>query len=89
MSDQKIVTKTFEITVRNTKALPIRLLVEDQMPIAQDAAIKIEYLEYSKASFNPDSGKLIWDLKLDPKDSKKLVFSYEVKYPKDRVVTNL
>jgi len=89
LSDQKIVTKTFEISVRNTKSVPIRLLVEDQMPIAQDAAIKIEYLEFSKASFNPDSGKLTWDLKLDPKDSKKLIFSYEVKYPKDRTLRNL
>ncbi len=40
MSDQKIVTKTFEISLRNTKNVPIRLIVEDQMPIAQDAAIK-------------------------------------------------
>lgn len=88
-SDQKIVTKTFEISVRNTKNLPIRLIVEDQMPIVQDAAIKIEYLEYSKARFNPDTGKLIWDLKLDPKDNKKLLFSYEVKYPKDRMLRNL
>ncbi len=89
MSDQKIVTKTFEISVRNTKNVPIRLIVEDQMPIVQDAAIKIDYLEYSKARFNPDTGKLIWDLKLDPKDSKKLLFSYEVKYPKDRMLRNL
>ncbi len=89
LSDQQIVTKTFEISVRNTKNLPIRLIVEDQMPIAQDAAIKIDYLEYSKARFNPDTGKLIWDLKLDSKDSKKLLFSYEVKYPKDRVLRNL
>ncbi|MEO6758599.1 MAG: mucoidy inhibitor MuiA family protein, partial [Saprospiraceae bacterium] len=87
-SDQRVVTRTFEISLRNTKNLPIRILVEDQMPVAQDAAIKIDYLEYSKASFNPDSGKLTWDLKLDPKESKKLIFSYELKYPKDRVLKN-
>ena len=89
LSDAKIVTKTFEISVRNTKNLPIRLIVEDQMPVTQDAAIKIEYLEDSKGKFNPDTGKLVWDLKLDPKDSKKLLFSYEVKYPKDKTVLNL
>jgi uncharacterized protein (TIGR02231 family) len=87
--DSREVTQTFEITVRNTKNTSIRLIVEDQMPISNDADIKVEYLEYSKAKFNENTGKLTWDLKLDSRESKKLVFSYAVKMPKDRTVSNL
>jgi uncharacterized protein (TIGR02231 family) len=89
LNENKMVTKTFEISVRNTKAIPIRLIVEDQMPISSDPTIKITYEEYGKASFNPDTGKLIWDFKLDPKENKRVSFSYEVKYPKDRALANL
>ena len=89
LNENRIVTKTFEITIRNTKSIPIRLIVEDQMPISKDPSIKITYEEYGKASFNPDTGKLIWDFKLDPKESKKMNFTYEVKYPKDRLLANL
>jgi hypothetical protein len=32
---------------------------------------------------NADRGILTWTLKLDPKATRKLGFSYEVKYPKD------
>ena len=89
LNENKMVTKTYEITARNTKSIPIRLIVEDQMPIATDPSIKITYEDYGKASFNPDTGKLIWDLKIDPKESKKMSFTYEVKYPKDRSLANL
>jgi uncharacterized protein (TIGR02231 family) len=89
LSDTKILTREFEITVRNTKSAPIRITVEDQMPVSRDAAIKVENQEDSKAKYNSDTGKLVWDFKLDSKDNKRIVFRYEVRYPKDRLVPNL
>lgn len=89
LNENKMVTKTYEIAVRNTKSIPIRLIVEDQMPVTTDPSIKITYEEYGKASFNPETGKLIWDFKLDPKESKRMSFTYEVKYPKDKLLANL
>ena len=89
LSDQKAVTKTFEIGVRNTKSAAIRLVVEDQIPISRDNDIKIENLEDSSAKYNPETGKLTWDLNLKSKDAKRLIFSYEVKFPKDKSVSNL
>ena len=68
-------------------SIPIRIIIEDQMPITRDNTIKIEYLEKSGGEFNPDTGKLIRDLYLRSKDTKKLVFSYEVKHPKEKTIT--
>jgi uncharacterized protein (TIGR02231 family) len=88
MNDNKFSEKTYEITIRNTKNSPIRLIIEDQMPVAKDPNIKIEYTETGNASkFNPETGKLTWDLNIKSKDSKKLTFSYEVKHPKDKMVS--
>ncbi len=90
LNDNKFSAKTYEITIRNTKSTPIRLIVEDQMPVTKEPDIKIDYTENSNATkFNPETGKLTWDLNVKSKDSKKLTFSYEVKHPKDKVVTGL
>ncbi len=85
-SDNQTQTRTYEIVVRNTKMIPIRLVVEDQMPVSKEQSIKIDYLEQSDAKFNTETGKLTWDFILKAKDNKKLIFSYEVKSPKDRIL---
>ena len=41
------------------------------------------------AKYNKDTGKLSWDLNLQPNETKKIVFKYEVKYPKDKQVNGL
>jgi hypothetical protein len=88
MNENKFSEKTYEIAIRNTKSMPIRVVVEDQMPVTRDPAIKIEYTENSNATkFNPETGKLTWDLNIKSKDTKKLVFKYEVKHPKDKVLS--
>ena len=89
MSDNHILTQVYDITVRNTKTIPIRLVIEDQMPVTKEQDIKIEYLENSGARFNTETGKLVWDFNLKPKDSKKLTFSYEIKSPKDKSLSSL
>jgi uncharacterized protein (TIGR02231 family) len=89
MSDNHVLTQVYDITVRNTKNTPIRLVIEDQMPVTKEQDIKIEYLENSGARFNTETGKLVWDFNLKPKDTKRLTFSYEVKSPKDRALSSL
>ncbi|MEY4926817.1 MAG: hypothetical protein RI894_1253, partial [Bacteroidota bacterium] len=89
LSDLKVVKKTYEIQVRNTKSTSIRVVVEDQIPVTQDNSIKIEKIEDNNATHNPDTGKLIWDFKLSSRDTKKIIFSYEVKHPKDKILNSL
>lgn len=89
LSENRVVSVAYQISVRNTKNIAIRIVVEDQMPVSQDGAIKIEYLEDSKANFNPDTGKLVWDLRIDPKENRKLSFGYEVRFPKERTLSVL
>ena len=89
MSDNHILTQVYDITVRNTKNTPIRLVIEDQIPVTKEQDIKIEYLENSGARFNTETGKLVWDVNVKSKDSKKVTFSYEVKSPKDKTLSSL
>ena len=79
----------WEISVRNTKAEAINVMVEDQVPVSQNSQIEVSVLDVAGAKYNKDSGKLSWEVSLQPNETKKLVFKYEVKYPKDKPVNGL
>ncbi|MFM6984941.1 MAG: DUF4139 domain-containing protein [Chitinophagaceae bacterium] len=89
IGDDHIVTKTIEITVRNTKTIALDFEVEDQIPVASDNTIKVNLLNKDGAIYNELTGKLTWKISVKPKDSKKIVFSYEVRYPKGKYIGTL
>lgn len=82
-------TRAFEISVRNTKTEVVKITLEDQVPISQNSQIEVTVSDVGGAKYNKDTGKLIWELTLQPNETKKVVYKYEVKYPKDRVVAGL
>jgi len=90
IGDEKIDTRTIEILVRNTKNLPVHILVEDQIPVVQGTGdIKVTLIEGDGAELDLPSGILTWKLKLGSKETRKLVFTYEIKYPKSKPVAGL
>jgi uncharacterized protein (TIGR02231 family) len=82
-------TRAFEISFRNTKTDPIKITVEDQIPVSQNTQIEVTVSDVGAAKYNKDNGKLVWELTLLPNETKKVVYKYEVKYPKDRVISAL
>jgi uncharacterized protein (TIGR02231 family) len=80
---------TYEISVRNTKAENIKIIVEDQVPVSQNSQIEVSVQDMGGAKFNKNTGKLLWELELKSNETKKLVYRFEVKYPKDKQVSGL
>lgn len=89
LGDDKVIIKTIEITVRNTKGIPLDFEIEDQIPVSGDPSIKVTLLDSDKALYNELTGKLTWKLKVKSKDIKKIQFSFEVRYPKTKIVSGL
>lgn len=79
----------FEIEVRNTKKESIEILIEDQIPVSQNSQIEVETIDTGGAAYNKDNGKLQWKLNLGAGETKKLLFKYSVKYPKNKTVGGL
>jgi uncharacterized protein (TIGR02231 family) len=82
-------TRAFEISIRNTKTEAVKITVEDQVPISQNSQIEVAVSDVGGAKYNKDTGKLVWELTLQPNETKKVVYKFEVKYPKDKVVSGL
>jgi uncharacterized protein (TIGR02231 family) len=79
----------YEISVRNTKSESIKITVEDQMPVSQNSQIEVALTDAGGALQNSGTGKLTWQLTLQPGETKKLSYKFEVKYPKDRMIPAL
>lgn len=90
MDNDKVETRTIELTVRNTKGITVEMVLEDQIPVAQgNGEIKVKLLNSDGAELDEPTGLLKWKLKLNSKETKKVVFTYEVRYPKNKVVAGL
>jgi len=80
------VAVAWEIDVRNKKKTPVNIVVEDQIPLTTDKQIEIEKGDSPEAAYDETTGSLKWTMKLASAETKKLKFSYTVKYPKDKSV---
>ncbi len=83
---KRTVTVGWDITVRNTKGVPVDLELRDQYPLSPQSEIEVKLTEDGGAHVDKDKGLLTWSLTLAPKETKKQGFAYTVKYPKDMPV---
>jgi uncharacterized protein (TIGR02231 family) len=79
-------TYAWKLTARNNKDYPIKLKLYDQVPVSASKDIQVETLELTGGSMNPNTGKVVWTMDLNPNETKQVILKYSVKYPKDKMV---
>jgi uncharacterized protein (TIGR02231 family) len=77
---------SYLITIRNNKPGAIKMTVNDQLPVSSNSGITVEASELSGGKFNPQTGFVNWDIEIKPQETKQLVLTYSVKYPKDKTI---
>ena len=80
---------TYEVLVKNNKITDVNLLLKDQFPLSTIKEVVVTLEDGSDAMVNAETGVLTWKIDLKPGESKKVRFSYSVKYPKDKKIVNL
>ncbi len=88
-NDTKTETYTYETTVKNNKNKPVELQLKDQYPISQTKEVEVVLTEDGSANIDNETGLMNWNIKLQPGESKKIRFSYQIKYPKNKVIQEL
>ena len=84
LSGNQTQQKDWEISVRNTRSEKVSIKVYDQVPVSQNSDITVTTEELSDGNFNKETGIVVWNLELNPCESRKLRLRYQVKYPKNR-----
>ena len=86
IGSNKTETYSFLITVRNNKLAPIKISLQDQIPISSNSGITVEAVELSGGRRDAATGIVTWDLDMNPSETKQIIFSYSVRYPRDRTI---
>jgi len=86
LGSNKTETYSFLITVRNNKTNPVRITVNDQIPISSNSGIEVDAAELSGGKHNSQTGEIKWDLEIKPQETRQLILTYSVKYPKDKTI---
>jgi uncharacterized protein (TIGR02231 family) len=88
LNRREVEDRRYQISLQNFRSSPIRLLVYDQLPVSKNADIVVNQGAFSDkpATVDKDSGKLSWEIELQPKVKKVIEFSYSVEWPKGREI---
>jgi uncharacterized protein (TIGR02231 family) len=86
LGSNKTETYSFLITVRNNKTNPVRITVNDQIPISSNSGIEVDAVELTGGKHNSQTGEIKWDLDIKPQETRQLILTYSVKYPKDKTI---
>ena len=77
---------TYEITLKNNKQENVEVWVKDQFPLSTNKEIEIVSTDAPNASINEETGQIDWKINFAAGESKKLKFSFVLKYPKDKIL---
>lgn len=90
ISSSKTDTRSYRITAKNLHARPIQITVLDQIPVSQNADIKVELIGKSVPSrrdVDDKRGVMAWDATLAPDEERVIEFGYRAAWPAAKNVT--
>jgi hypothetical protein len=79
-------SREYEITVVNTKRVPVTIVIKDQFPVSVVREISVDDVSAPEARVEKETGIATWNMSLQAGQEKKVKISYSVKYPKDKRV---
>ena len=85
-SSKKKEVKAYETMIKNNKNIPIEIELLDQIPLARHTDIEVELEEAEGAEITKEYGKVLWKLKLQPGETRKVKIVYSIKFPDDKRV---
>jgi uncharacterized protein (TIGR02231 family) len=90
ISASKTDTRNYKITVKNQHERAIAVTVLDQVPVSQNADIKVELLGRStptKQNVDDKRGVLAWEMTVAPDEEKAIEFGYRTTWPAAKKIT--
>ncbi len=90
ISTSRTDVRMFKISVKNLHERTMAVSVLDQIPVSNNADIKVELIGRStptKSEVDDRRGVLAWDLKVDANDEAIVDFGYRVVWPSAKTIT--
>lgn len=88
IASSKTDTRSFRTVVRNGHDFPIRIAIEDQLPVSENEDIGVEMLSSTTppttTNLRDKRGVLEWAFDAKPGEIKEIKFAWRVRWPKDK-----
>ncbi len=82
--------RTFKTVIRNGHDFPIRIAIEDQLPVSENEDIQVEMLPSTTTptatNVRDRRGVLEWAFEAKPNEVRDIGFAWRVRWPKDKGV---
>ena len=82
--------RSFKTTIRNGHDFPIRIAIEDQLPVSENEDIVVEMLPASTpptaSNIRDKRGVLEWSFDAKPGEVRDINFAWRIRWPKDKGV---
>src|SRR6201996_9361414 len=86
----KVDERAFRTSVRNGHEFPIKVAIDDQLPVSESDEIAVELLTSSTppttTNLHDKRGVLEWAFEAKPGESKDINFAWRIRWPKDKGV---
>lgn len=86
----KVDERAFKTSVRNGHDFPIKVAIEDQLPVSENDEIAVELLSSSTppttTNLHDKRGVLEWAIEVKPGEAKDINFAWRMRWPKDKGV---
>ena len=90
LTTSKTDERSFKTVVRNGHDFPIRIAIEDQLPVSGNEDIQVEMLPSTTpttaANLRDKRGVLEWAFEAKPGEVKDILFAWRIRWPKDKGV---
>jgi uncharacterized protein (TIGR02231 family) len=88
LNRREVEDRRYQISLQNFRSSPIKLAVNDQLPVSKNADIAVNQGAFSNkpTAIDKDTGKLSWDIELQPKVKKVIEFNYSIEWPKGKEI---
>jgi uncharacterized protein (TIGR02231 family) len=90
LTTSKTDERAFKTVIRNGHDFPIRIAIEDQLPVSENEDIQVEMLPSTTpptaTNLRDRRGVLEWAFEARPGEVKDIAFAWRVRWPKDKGV---
>jgi uncharacterized protein (TIGR02231 family) len=82
--------RTFKTTIRNGHDFPVKLAIQDQLPVSENEDIQVELLPASTppttTNVRDHRGVLEWAFEAKPGEVRDIAFAFRLRWPKDKTI---
>jgi uncharacterized protein (TIGR02231 family) len=90
INSAKTERREFKTSIRNGHDAPIRVVIEDRIPVSEIDDVKVELLPVTTAPTEKDvrnrRGVMAWSLEVAPGEAKEIRIAWRVRWPADKAV---